>query len=275
MIKQIARAVVPGKVRRFMQKRKLSRQVAAYPRRVVEHRYGESTLKVELADGLAEGWYDHDWEPLPELAVLGRGRLRPGARVFDVGAHQGVVGMMLGHRVGFTGRVVIVEPSPHNFAMCQRNVVLNAMPWVVPHQAAVSDQPGVLAFNGGLNGAAAEVNDYGGLIEVPAVTLDSLTAEYGSPDVVFLDVEGFECRALAAATATFAASPDWFVEVHVGCGLEAAGGSVAEVLRHFPDSDFERFVHSEGDKDAIPLSSAPPEKLATRFFLTALCKVAG
>lgn len=275
MLKRIARAVTPGAVRRFLQKRKLARQVAAYPRRVVAHRYGDATLKVELADGLAEGWYDHDWEPLPELAVLGRGRLRPGVRVFDVGAHQGVVGLMLGHRVGSAGRVVIVEPNPHNFAMCRRNVELNAMPWVVPHQAAISDREGTIRFNRGLNGAAAEVSDYGGVIEVPAVTLDALTAAYGAPDVVFVDVEGFECRALAAAAATFAARPDWFVEVHVGCGLEAAGGSVAEVLRHFPESEFERFVHAEGDKDVIPLAAAPPEKLATRFFLTALGRTVG
>lgn len=275
MLKRIARSVTPGPLRRFLQRRKLARGVAAFPRRVVEHRYGEVTLKVELADGLAEGWYDRDWEPLPELAVLARGRLGPGARVFDVGGHQGVVGLMLGAAVGPTGQVVVVEPNPHNFAMCRRNVELNPMPWVVPHQAAVSDRPGVLAFNGGLNGAAAEVSDYGGVIEVPAETLDGLTARYGAPGVVFLDVEGFECRALAGAGATFAAGPDWFVEVHVGCGLEAAGGSVAEVLGHFPEGAFDRFVHSEGDRAVTPLAAAPPEKLAARFFLTALCRAAG
>jgi FkbM family methyltransferase len=272
MFKRIARAVVPGPVRRFLQKRKLDREVAAFARRVVEHRYGDVTLKVELADGLAAGWYDRDWDPLPELEVLGRHRLRPGARVFDVGAHQGVVGLMLAHQVGPTGQVVIVEPNPHNFAMCARNVELNAMPWVVPHRAAVSSREGVLAFNGGLNGAAAEVSDYGGVITVPALTLDALSAKYGDPGVVFLDVEGFECRALAGAARTFEARPDWFVEAHVGCGLEAAGGSVGEVLAHFPEAEFERFIHSEGDRAAIPLDTAPPEKLRTRFFLTALSR---
>jgi FkbM family methyltransferase len=272
MFKRIARAVVPGSVRRYLQKRKLERQVAAFTRRVVEHRYGAVTLKVELADPLAAGWYDRDWDPLPELAVLGRHRLRAGARVFDVGAHQGVVGLMLGHRVGPTGQVVTVEPNPHNFAACGRNAELNEMPWVVPHRAAISDREGTIAFNCGLNGAAAEVSDYAGVIEVPAVTLDALAARYGPPDVVFLDVEGFECRALAAADATFAAGADWFVEVHVGCGLEAAGGSVEEVLGRFPAPRFERFVHSEGDRDAIPLDAAPAEKLRARFFLTALAR---
>ncbi len=104
------------------------------------------------------------------------------------------------------------------------------------------------------------------------MTLDALTTMFGTPDVVFLDVGGFECRALAGALATFAARHDWFVEVHVGCGLEAASGSFEEVLSYFQEAEFERFVHSECDQHAIPLASAPPEKLRSRFFLTALRK---
>lgn len=273
MLKRLARTLTPGPLRRWLQRRKLRGQLAAYPRRVVEHRYGDATLRVELADGLAEGWYDHDWDALPEFAVLSRSRLRAGARVFDVGAHQGVVGLMLGHRVGPTGQVVLVEPNPHNVAQCRRNVELNVMPWVIPHHAAISDAVGTIRFNGGLNGAAAEISDYGGVIEVPAVTLDSLTAQYGPPDVVFLDVEGFEARALAAASETFATGPDWFVEVHVGCGLEAAGGSVEQIFGHFPASEFERFVHTEGDREPTPFAAAPAELFCTRFFLTALARV--
>lgn len=272
MFRRIARAVVPGPVRRWLQKRKLARLVRDYPRRVVEHRYGGVALKVELADPLAAGWYDHDWPVLPELVVLGRHRLRPGARVFDVGAHQGVVGLMLGDRVGPTGQVVVVEPNPHNVSMCARNAELNGMGWVVARQAAVADREGVLHFNGGLNGQAAELSDYGGVFEVPAVTIDALTARYGPPDVVFLDVEGFECRALAGAVRTFAARPDWFVEAHVGCGLESAGGSAEKLLEYFPAAEFDRFVHSEGDAEATPLAAASAGKLRDRFFLTAVCR---
>jgi FkbM family methyltransferase len=272
MIRRFARTITPAPVRRYLQRRKLERLVAAFRRRVVEHRYGDVSLRVELADPLAAGWYDHDW-PLPaELAVLRRGRLLQGARVFDVGAHQGVVGLMLAQCVGSGGRVVLVEPNPHNAAQCVRNAELNDMTWVDVERAAVSDSNGTLRFNNGLNGAAAELSDYAGEMTVPAVMIDTLTARHGPPDVVFVDVEGFECRALAGATRTFAFRPDWFVEVHVGCGLEAAGGSVTDVLNHFPRSAFDRFVHSENEPEAIPLEFAPPAKLEARFFLTALSR---
>jgi FkbM family methyltransferase len=239
---------------------------------VVEHRYGDVTLKIELADPLAAGWYDHDWEPLPELAIVRRHRLRPGARVFDIGSHQGIVGLILGHAVGPAGQVVVVEPNPHNLAMCGRNADLNGMGWVVPCHAAVADRDGTLRINCGLNGQAAELSDYAGVIEVPAVTVDALTTRYGPPDVVMLDVEGFECRALAAAGRTLAAGVDWCVEVHVGCGLEAAGGSADQVLGYFPADRYDRYVHSEGDVDAVPLAAAPPDKLRARFFLTTVAR---
>jgi hypothetical protein len=156
--------------------------------------------------------------------------------------------------------------------MCSRNAALNGMNWVVVEQAAVSDRDGTLQFNCGLNGAVGEISDYAGLFEVTAVTVDTLTSRHGSPSVVFVDVEGFEARVLAGAVKTFPVNPDWFVEVHVGCGLEASGASVEQILAYFPDSNFDRYVHSEGDTIPIPLESAPAEKFRRRFFLTALSR---
>lgn len=270
MLRMLARAVTPAPLRRWLQHRKLQRQVAAFQGRTVTHRYGDVSLKVELADPLAEGWYDHDWQPLPEFEVLACRRLKPGARVFDIGAHQGVVGLMLAHFVGSSGQVVLVEASAHNVRACRRNIELNGMPWVIVEPSAISDRAGMLPFNTGLNGQAAELSDYAGVIEVPALTIDDLTNRHGIPDVVFLDVEGYECRALAGAARTLGGPTDWVVELHVGCGLELAGGSVERVIAHFPSDRYDRFFHADGDAHTVPLESVTADKLSRRFFLTAL-----
>ena len=77
---------------------------------------------MHIVDAMGQGWYDQDWPPPAEIGVLSeRGRLREGARVFDVGAHQGVVAMMLGDLVGAAGRVVAVEATPHNAEVAGRN----------------------------------------------------------------------------------------------------------------------------------------------------------
>ncbi len=73
---------------------------ASYQRRRVRHNYGGYELEVELVDPMGAGWYDRDWPELPEIALLKQHGLRPGARVFDIGAHQCMVAMMLSKTVG-------------------------------------------------------------------------------------------------------------------------------------------------------------------------------
>jgi hypothetical protein len=87
-----------------------------------------------------------------------------------------------------------------------------------------------------------------------------------------VDVEGFECRVLAGSTRTLAGLADWAVEVHVGCGLEAAGNSIDDVLSYFPSERYARFVHRDGDREPMPLENIAANKLRERFFLTAIAR---
>ena len=50
----------------------------------IERVYGGHKLKVHLADRLARGWYDHDWDRLVEIDFLSANGLRRGALVFDM-----------------------------------------------------------------------------------------------------------------------------------------------------------------------------------------------
>src|SRR4051812_23823922 len=125
--KTILRRTVPHPLYRMIRQRRIGRQVASFPAREVEHRYGARTLRLLLADPLAEGWYDHDWEDLSELRFLrDSGHLAPGKTVFDLGAHHAVVALMAAADVAPGGRVVAVEAEPHNVATAQKNVLLNA-----------------------------------------------------------------------------------------------------------------------------------------------------
>src|SRR5690606_15846278 len=82
------------------------RIIRRFPRRIVEHIYGGHRLTVAIVDPLSAGWYDRDWPVLPELHELAQSRLRPGARVFNLGAHHGVIALMLAREVGTTGEVI-------------------------------------------------------------------------------------------------------------------------------------------------------------------------
>jgi FkbM family methyltransferase len=241
-----------------------------FPRRVVEHEYGGLRLKVMLADPDGTTWYGRDWPRLPEVQLLARSRLRPGATVFNVGAHQGIVALILAGEVGASGRVVAVDPNPVNVELIETNARLNGASQIRVIAAAVAELCGTLRFGVNLNDRVQTQSDSAASMVVSATTLDQLAAEHGRPDVVFIDVEGSECAVLAGATGTRAGSPiDWFVEVHVNTGLEQFGRTAADLLAYFPASRYERFVASDVERELIPLHRGQ-HLLADRFYLVAL-----
>ena len=272
-LRRLARSPALAPVYRLYRRDKIRRLVNGYSPRVVIHSYGGYELSLSLEDPLAEGWYDHDWPPLPELKQLASSRLKPGARVFDLGAHQGVVAMMLARMVGDEGNVVAVEAERHNHGVAERNIVLNHVTNVELIHAAVAATEGSLQFAEGLNG---HVLSRGVLASssVATVTIDGLAARYGSPDVVFIDVEGYEAEALRGASHCIAANEtDFFVETHTGQGLEDAGGSVADVIDRFPKARFRRFVSPAADQrdnyEFTELGVAVPQE---HFFLVAVAQ---
>ncbi len=60
-----------------------------------------------ILDPTAKGWYDCDAPEIPpEMSFLAQHRLRSGATVFDCGAHQCLIAMILAKFLSTTGKVV-------------------------------------------------------------------------------------------------------------------------------------------------------------------------
>ncbi len=185
----------PHPVYRMYRRRRVAWQVANFGSSTVEDTYAGHRLRILVADPLGEGWYDHDWQGLPELDELSRvGALRPGATVFDNVPHQGVVALVLASEVGESGRVIAVEAEPHN----------------------------------------AEVGSRVGNFVVVATTIDELASSHGTPDLVFLDIEDFEGKALDGAEAVLEAGrTTFFVEVHVGQLVDADARGILDRFRGY------------------------------------------
>ncbi len=265
-VRRAASALLPGAVAEPL--RRLLRRLAVFRFRAYDarHLYGGQSLLVHIADPLARGWYDHDWDLGTEMTLLQRrGRLRPGARVLDVGAHQGVVALMLAGIVGPAGQVVAVEAVAHNARVATRNAEANGFAQLVVVHAAVGDADGSLWFEDRWNGAVSREPGVG--VRVASVTIDTLTARYGVPDVLFIDVEGYELHALRGAAQTLSAhQPDLYVEAHVGAGLERFG-CVADLVALIP-AGYELFV-APGDAGDFVAIEAGRSLLADRFRLVA------
>lgn len=272
-IKAIAQRLVPPRIWTGLRLWKLRRSLARYPARKVRHTYGGISLEIQLMDGLGAGWYDHDWPELPEIALLKLHKLRRGARVFDLGAHQGVVALMLANIVGADGQVVAVEANPHNVRVAELNRGLNQATQLHVIHAAVADKAGVVVFNEGLNGQVEDGSGSWGEVKVPARTIDDLARMFGPPGILFIDIEGFECHALRGAERTMCSHPDCFVEAHVGWGLEKFGGSVDELLSFFPRDYYDLFLAAPDANDGRFEAFHPDSPiLKDRFFLVAICR---
>lgn len=120
---------------------------------LAHHQFAGRSYAIWIADPTARAWYDGDRELPGEFQFLAdRGQLRPGARVFDLGAHQGVLALMLSALVGADGEVIAVEASPENADTMRRNVQRNGAHTVSVINAAIADRVGDVAFAARSNG---------------------------------------------------------------------------------------------------------------------------
>jgi FkbM family methyltransferase len=184
--------------------------------------------------------------------------LRPGAIALDIGANVGCYSLLFGQWVGPAGKVFAFEPAPDSFAGLCRHIALNRLAGVViPVQAAVSDaSSAVQLLNDGSEGTNRLVfpGESGGArrtLSVSAVTVDEFCErEKILPDLIKIDVEGFELAVLRGARRTIRACGDrlnLFVEMHPTTWA-AAGITKEDVLEELKA---QRLVASPLDKDGL------------------------
>jgi FkbM family methyltransferase len=140
--------------------------------------------------------------------------VRPGAVVFDIGAHVGFYSLLSAVLSKPGGRVFAFEPFPLNAANLRRHVALNHVP-VEVIEAAVADREADGRFEVGADSYTGSLGEQGAPVRV--VTIDGLciAGKLPQPDIVKVDVEGAEALVLRGASETIRlAQPVIFVAVH-------------------------------------------------------------
>lgn len=127
--------------------------------------------------------------------------LRPGDVFCDIGANAGTYTILA--TCGPRCRAVSIEPVPSTFNLLMQNVYANDVSHLVDaRRIGIADMPGTLHFTSELksyNHVTTESS--ASTIDVPVSTVDQEFA--GSvPDLIKMDVEGFEASVLRGAKAT-------------------------------------------------------------------------
>ncbi|WP_160000326.1 FkbM family methyltransferase [Roseomonas sp. 18066] len=178
------------------------------------------------------------WET--KYTKLFRGLVKRGATVLDVGANHGFYAIHAATLVGATGRVEAFEPNPRLAGLATASLRTNGFRWARLHQVAVGDAMGQaeLTFNPAMSGGGS-IRKPGGpakeeVAAVEVVALDQLFPEESfTVDVIKMDVEGYEGRALRGMEAILRRSPDVKILMEFSPALLARGGVDAAAVAGF------------------------------------------
>ena len=160
------------------------------------------------------------WEPEVTAAIVAAAK--PGMTVIDIGAHIGYYTLLFAKCVGAAGQVFAFEPMPENFALLQKNIALNHLPYVRTLNEAVFSRAGdiTVAIPPGehLNSGSGSVYVNGGSrnVLVRATSVDLFSQQSGiRPDILKMDVEGAEFDVLMGARDTIDRfRPTMLIELH-------------------------------------------------------------
>ncbi|MHC4075680.1 MAG: FkbM family methyltransferase [Planctomycetota bacterium] len=160
-----------------------------------------------------------DWFEKSDLNFF-RSIIRPDDTVFDLGANVGPYSISAASRTN--GKVISIEPALQTFKLLNKSA--SQFSNMTAIHTAISDKPGTAFLShadSSENFKLSDNNETQGE-KVPLVTVDDIAAEHDieSVDIIKMDVEGHELKALAGAEKIISnGSPIIFYEVKHGSDL--------------------------------------------------------
>ena len=122
--------------------------------------------------------------------------------IFEIGANSGTETVNLAAVVSSSGRVVSIEPSSELAARIRTRVCKNHLTQVVVVEKAIGQFSGFGSLISGPStntGMAYLQDDFVvGSPPCEVVTIDQIASEFGTPDFIWIDIEGHELKALRA-----------------------------------------------------------------------------
>ena len=145
--------------------------------------------------------------------------LREGNCVVDIGANIGYYALMEARLVGSHGKVYAIEPVPHNIELLENSIRLNNYGNIETFQLAIGCQDDILRLY--LSDHPNWCSFYPphkiiGEIDIEVVSLDSFLKNKRPPNLIRMDVEGYEYEILNGMSSILKSngSLKLFIEFH-------------------------------------------------------------
>jgi FkbM family methyltransferase len=173
-------------------------------------------------------------------------RLRPGDVVYDVGSNIGICSVFAARKVGGAGQLLAFEPAMETYANLIDNMQLNGLTNARTYRVALADYSGEAGLFTGddllFSSLVTSRNGQERSQSVRVVQGDRFREEENlpAPDVVMIDVEGFEKGVMSGLRQTLSDSKCRAVIAEVHPTLLPSGETGDDILKIFSSCGFKK-----------------------------------
>ncbi len=193
------------------------------------------------------GWTP-EWSQPSKEELFWRELSLDGLVVYDVGAFQGILTLFF---ASHAAQVIAYEPNEVNHARLMENIRLNKLTNVSVRKLAVGShaRSGTLTYNKSMaGGGSVEAHAAGTVaqrVEITTLDIDIAAASLPVPDLIKIDIEGWELEALEGARATLATHhPALFLEMH-GETMREKKRKATAIVEFLCDAGYTDILHVE------------------------------
>jgi len=204
------------------------------------------------------GWVPQAFSRSIETAEIEFWKKLPlaGLTVYDVGSFEGLLALFFASRAE---RVICYEPNSRNHRRLLDNIELNGFTNVVVRKLGVGEAPQQvqLTWNPAMPGGASAESATAAHLQdtvssaqvetIPVTTLDKDAEEHGlpAPDLIKIDIEGWELQALRGAGHLLRQfRPALFIEMH-GETMAEKKRKVADIVQFLEEAGYPVIEHVE------------------------------
>ncbi len=197
--------------------------------------------------------------------------LKAGATFVDVGANVGLFTLLAARIVGSTGRVIAIEPAPATANALRATVNANGLSSIVRvEEIAVGAEPGLGTLSVESNCAHSTLlpsDTATGRVVASIAPLDEILG--GTvPDMVKIDVEGWEPKVIAGMEATLRANPNIMLILNLEPSrIRSTGLSAGAWIDWINSAGLQMFEIDERSGELTPLRKSVEEIVSMNVLL--------
>lgn len=183
--------------------------------------------------------------------------IQPGSTVLDVGANVGYYTLLASRLVGAQGHVYAIEPDPRNLQFLTKNLRANRCVNVDVLPFAISDRSGLMTLYLDIDPTETSLTYQQrrskaivGSLDVECVSIDELCEKENiqKVDVIKMDIEGGEFKALLGAKETFRKNNVTLLIEFLPAVLKESGITSKEFIGLLEDMGFEPLLIHEKER---------------------------